>query len=74
MSRSWTDWYWAPWLVVSIGLGFGVPEGISLLDGNPATQPLTDWSVTRGLGELAAVVGLFLGLHFGIREIRRRRS
>lgn len=72
--RSWTDWYWLAWLVVAVGLGFGVPELLALTDGNPASDPLTSWTLERGLGELAAVVGLWLGLHFGIREIHRRRS
>jgi hypothetical protein len=73
MSR-WTDWYWKWWLIIAIGLGFVVPEFWSLYDGDPQTQPLTNWTVARGLGELAAVVGLFLALHFGIREIQRRRK
>lgn len=71
MSR-WTSTYWLWWLIVAIGLGFGVPETLALLDGDPATQPLTDWTVSRGLAEVAAVLGLWLSLHFGIREIRRR--
>ncbi len=72
MARSWTSWYWAVWLSVAVGLAFGVPEFLSLTDGNPATQPLTDWTLTRGLGELATAVGLWLAFHFGIREIRKR--
>lgn len=72
LKESWTRWYWALWLFVAIGLAFGVPEAIAIYDGNPATQPLTDWTVTRGLGELAAAVGLWLALHFGVREIWRR--
>jgi hypothetical protein len=72
--RRWTTWYWKWWLIIAIGLGFVVPEFWSLWDGDPKTEPLTNWTVQRGLGELAAVVGLFLALHFGIREIQRRRK
>jgi hypothetical protein len=51
MSR-WTDWYWKWWLIIAIGLGFLVPEFWSVWDGDPQTQPLTNWTVARGLGEL----------------------
>jgi hypothetical protein len=71
--RRWTDWYWAIWVFVAVGLAFGIPEAISMLDSDPHTQPLTDWTVTRGLGELALAVGLWLGFHFLIRLIRRER-
>jgi hypothetical protein len=72
--KRWTDWYWAAWLAAAVGLGFGVPELLALTDGDPATQPLTDWTLQRGLGELAATVGLWLALHFGVRLARRRWS
>jgi hypothetical protein len=72
--KSWTSWYWAVWLFVAVGVAFGVPEAISLLDNDPSTQPLTDWTAARGLGELAMAVGLWLGFHFAIRMIRRKRG
>lgn len=67
--KSWTSLYWLIWLVVAVGIGFGVPETIALADGDPSTQPLTVWLVTRGLATVAASVGLWLFIHFW----RRRR-
>lgn len=66
---SWTRTYWWIWLVVAIGLGFLLPEGIALLDGDPSTEPLTTWAVQRGLATAAAIVGAWLAVHFW----RRRR-
>ena len=67
--RSWTDWYWLWWLVIAVGIGFGVPEAVALLDSDPETQPFTLWTVERGLALIAAGVGLWLSFHF----YRRRR-
>lgn len=68
--KSWTSWYWLVWLVAAVGIGFGVPEAIALADGDPATQPLTNWIAARGLATTAAVVSGWLFIHFW----RRRRS
>lgn len=67
MKRSWTDWYWLVWLIVAVGLGFGIPEALSLADGDPSTQPLTNWTVSRGLAEVAITLGLWLAVHFSLR-------
>lgn len=70
MRRRWTDRYW-PAFLVALAIGFVVPEAIALFDGDPATLPLTNWSIGKGLGEAFATLGLWLALHFGIRLIRR---
>ena len=50
------------------GLGFGahprlqIPEALAIYDGNPATQPLTDWTIAKGLGEVAEAVGFSFAL------------
>jgi hypothetical protein len=63
--RSWTDRYWWLWLIVAIGLGFGVPELWVLWDGNSATDPFTNWTIERGFAEVAVAVSAWLFLHFG---------
>jgi hypothetical protein len=64
---SWTDRAWWIWLIVAIGLGFGIPELIALWDGNPATDPLTNWTIERGYAEVAVAISAWLFLHFGGR-------
>ncbi len=70
-SRPWSERYW-PALIIAFVVGFGIPEAWTIYDGDPATRPLTDWSIAHGLGEAWVVLGLFVVFHFGIREIARR--
>lgn len=66
--RSWTNWYWVAWLLIAIGVGFLVPEMVAIFDSRPETQPLTTWAVSKGLATVAAIVGLWLFIHFWRRR------
>lgn len=63
MKRSWTRWFWPVWLLV-VAVTFSIPEGVALFDGDPATQPLTNWIADAGLATVAAGFGLWLFGHF----------
>jgi hypothetical protein len=69
MARSWTTTYWWVWLIVAIGVAFGVPELWALADGNPDTQPLTDFTIEQGFAELAVAISAWLFIHFGGRKV-----
>ncbi len=60
---NWTRWFWPIWLIAVI-VSFAIPEGIALLDHDPATIPLTAWITGAGLAGAAAVFGLWLFYHF----------
>jgi hypothetical protein len=66
--KSWTDRYWLLWLVIAVGVAFGVPELMALWDENPTTDPLTRWIQDRGLAETASALGIWLALHFGTQK------
>ena len=67
MKQSWTRWYWLVWLIIA-GLAFLIPEGVALLDGDPTTEPLTNWLVRAGLATPAALFGLWVYFHFKDRR------